>query len=179
MTPGRVFLTGEPGCGKTTVIRKTSDILVGLGKRPGGMISGEIRRDGVRIGFSLEDLMTHDAGILARVDQREGPSVGKYRVNLLDIERVGVMAIRRAVAQADVVIVDELGPMELHSTAFIAAVEMAQAASNAFLATIHKRASHPLISSIRSDPTNQILEVTLNNRELLPSKIVELLTGHA
>lgn len=160
------------------MIRKISDILVGLGKRPGGIISGEIRRDGVRIGFSLEDLMTHETGILARVDQRDGPSVGKYRVNLLDIERVGVMAIRRAVAQADVVIVDELGPMELHSAAFVAAVEMAQAASKTFLATIHKRASHPLVSSIKANPANQILEVTLNNRELLPREIVEQLTGH-
>jgi nucleoside-triphosphatase len=152
---------------------------VSLGEKPGGIISGEIRRDGVRIGFSLEDLMTHQTGILAHVDQREGPRVGKYRVNLLNIERVGVMAIHRAVAEANVVIVDELGPMELHSTPFIAAVERAQAASKNLLATIHKRASHPLISNIKSNPTNQILEVTLNNRELLPRKIVEQLTSHA
>jgi nucleoside-triphosphatase len=145
----------------------------------GGIISGEIRRDAVRIGFSLEDLMTHQKGILARVDQREGPRVGKYRVNLLDIERVGVMAIRRAIAEADIVIVDELGPMELHSIPFIMAVEAAEASSKNLLATIHKRASHQIIFKARSNPANQILEVTLNNREVLPRKIAEQLIRHA
>ena len=120
-------MTGEPGCGKTTVIRKISEILTVKGMKPGGVISGEIRRSGLRIGFSLEDLMTQERGILAHVDQKEGPRVGKYRVNLPDIQRVGVSAIRRAMTDADVIIVDELGPMELYSIAFISAIEMARA----------------------------------------------------
>lgn len=145
----------------------------------GGMISGEIRREGVRIGFSLEDLATHETGILAHVDQKDGPRVGKYRVNLPDIQRVGVTAIGRAIAETDVVIVDELGPMELHSMPFILAVEMALASSKRFVGTIHKRASHYLVTAIKSNPAFRIIEVTLDNRSRLPNEIVEQLTGHA
>jgi nucleoside-triphosphatase len=141
------------------------------------MISGEIRREGVRIGFSLEDLITHQTGTLAHVEQQDGPRVGKYRVNLSDIQRIGVTAIQRALAEACVVIVDELGPMELHSTSFIQAVEEALASPRALVGTIHKRATHSLVTAIKSNPDYQTVEVTLDNRSRLPNEIVEQLTG--
>lgn len=147
--------------------------------KPGGMISGEIRRTGLRIGFSLEDLMTQERGILADVDQKEGPRVGKYRVNLPDIQRIGVSAIRRAMTDADVIVVDELGPMELHSMSFILAVEMALTSPKDFVGTIHKRASHYLVTAIKSNSDYEIIEVTLQNREEMPSKIVGRLISHA
>jgi nucleoside-triphosphatase len=179
MCPARIFLTGEPGCGKTTAIRRASQLLATLGIKPGGFISDEIRREGMRIGFSLEDLITHESGILAHVNQKEGPLVGKYHVRLSDIERVGVTAIRRAIAEADVVIVDELGPMELHSKPLISAVEMALTSPKHFLGTVHKRASHDFVTDIKSNPTYRIIEVTKDNRSQLPTEIAEQLTSHA
>lgn len=131
------------------------------------------------MGFSLEDLLTHETGILAHVNLTDGPRVGKYRVNLSDIERVGVTAIRRAIAEADMVIVDELGPMELHSAPFIAAVEMALQSPKHFVATIHKRTSHPLVTAIKTNANYQVIEVTVDNREQMPSKIVEQFITHA
>jgi nucleoside-triphosphatase len=177
MPPLRMFLTGNPGSGKTTVIRKVSDILRGGGMKTGGIVSSEIRRGGIRIGFSLEDLLTHETGILAHADQKNGPHVGKYGVNLADVQRVGVAAIQRAVAQADVIIVDELGPMELHSIPFINSVELALRSPKVLVGTIHKRASHRLVTAIRSDPAHRIIEVTLENRAQLPNDIAEQIIG--
>lgn len=179
MPPLRIFLTGNPNSGKTTVIRKVSDILRGGGIKIGGIVSSEIRRGGIRIGFSLEDLLTHETGILAHADQKDGPRVGKYGVNLVDLQRVGVTAIQRAVAEADVVIVDELGPMELHSIPFIKSVELALRSPKIIVGTIHKRASHPLVTAIRSDPANRIVEVTLENRAQLPNYIAEQIISDA
>jgi nucleoside-triphosphatase len=179
MNPARLFLTGEPGCGKTTVVRKVSDIIASRGIKPGGMISGEIRRKSVRIGFSLEDLITHETGILAHVELKHGPHVGKYRVNLTDIQRVGVASIQRALDEADVVIVDELGPMELHSTPLIQVMEMALASPKHLLGTIHKRASHDLVTTIKSNSAYRVTEVTKDNRSELPTEIAEQLTSHA
>ncbi len=179
MPPLRIFLTGNPNSGKTTVIRKVSDILRGGGIKIGGIVSSEIQRAGIRIGFSLEDLLTHETGILAHADQKDGPRVGKYGVNLVDLQRVGVTAIQRAVAEADVVIVDELGPMELHSIPFIKSVELALRSPKIIVGTIHKRASHPLVTAIRSDPANRIVEVTLENRAQLPNYIAEQIISDA
>src|SRR3989304_8207312 len=153
MCAHRVFLPGDPGCGKTTAMRKISEILAGKGIRAGGVISGEIRESGIRMGFRLEDLMTHEQGILAHIDQKDGPRAGKYRVNLPDIQRVGVAAIRRAIEDAVVILVDELGPMELHSMPFILAVEMALGSPRHFLGTIHKRDTPCLLTPSNSTPT--------------------------
>jgi nucleoside-triphosphatase len=179
MVPYRAFLTGEPGCGKTTVVRKVCEALEKRGNRPGGIISSEIRHRGIRVGFSLEDVLTHESGILAHVDQQDGPRVGKYRVNLHDIERVGVTAIRRAIADSDVIIVDEIGPMELNSMPFILAVETALASPRHLVSTIHKRASHHLVTAIKSNSTYQVLEITHENRDQLSVAIIERLSRHA
>lgn len=161
------------------MIRRITGSLANQGMKTGGIISGEIRPGAVRVGFSLEDLLTHETGILAHVNLNQGPRVGKYRVNLSDVERVGATAIRRAIAEADVVIVDELGPMELHSAPFTTAVELALRSSKHLVATIHKRASHPLVTAIKSNPNYQVIEITVDNREQMPGKIVEQLTTHA
>ena len=166
-------MTGEPGCGKTTAVKKICGMLLTRSRKFGGVVSGEIRERGTRVGFSLEDLATHETGTLAHVNRNDGPRVGKYHVNLADIQRIGVTAIKRAVVEADVIIVDELGPMELHSMPFILAVEMALAAPKPFVGTIHKRASHPLVAAIKSNQTYQILEITSENRDELPNTIVE------
>jgi len=137
------------------------------------MLTGEIREGGIRVGFSLEDLVTHEKGNLASVGLQEGPRVGKYRVSLYDIERIGVSAIERAVRDSEVVVADELGPMELFSTPFIQAVEKGLASQKHFLGTIHKRASHPLTSSIRSNSKFIILEITPENRDRMPTEIAQ------
>jgi len=173
MNPLRFLFTGEPGCGKTTLVRRICEALSLQAKKTGGMISGEIRKKGQRIGFKLEDILSGETGILAHVDQADGPRVGKYRVNLQDIERVGVAAIRRAILEADVVVVDEIGPMELNSKPFILAVELALASPKHFIGTIHKRASHYLVSAIKTNPAYQVIEVTPANRDRLLAEISE------
>jgi nucleoside-triphosphatase len=147
-----------------------------MGIRPGGVISREMRQGGVRVGFSLEDILTHESGILAHVDQRDGPTIGRYRVNLDDIERVGATAITRAGKDSNLVVVDEIGPMELHSTPFVQAVRMALASGKHCIGTIHKRATHSLVTEIRSNPAYEIVEVTQWNRNSLPVTIVERLS---
>ncbi|MGD0690114.1 MAG: NTPase [Candidatus Bathyarchaeia archaeon] len=173
MPPSRIFLTGEPGCGKTTAINEIHQMLAAQGWKVGGVVSGELRERGVRVGFSLEDLSTHETGTLAHIAQRDGPTVGKYHVNLADIQRIAVTGIKHAILEADVIMVDELGPMELNSMPFILAVEMALATPKHLVGTIHKRASHYLVAAIKSNPAYQILEVTPNNRNELPKTVTE------
>jgi nucleoside-triphosphatase len=177
MSPYRAFLTGDAGCGKTTIIVRVSELLEELGIRTGGVISREIRQNGVRVGFSLEDLQTNERGILAHIDQREGPRIGKYRVNMIDLERIGARAVFRAVNESDAVVIDEIGPMELNSTPFISAVESALECSKPLLGTIHKRAAHTLVANIRSDPTCEVILVDHETRDQLPVAIAKKLTG--
>ena len=143
----------------------------------GGMISSEIRVEGKRIGFQLEDVSSHEVGVLAKTNQRMpgAPMVGRYSVNLADIERVGVAAIKRATMNADVVVVDEIGPMELKSPEFVLAVEEALGSRKSFLGTLHKRSTHPLIHTIRRTPNYELIEVTVANRNVLALEVISRL----
>ncbi|MGA3405706.1 MAG: NTPase [Candidatus Bathyarchaeia archaeon] len=178
MCASRIFLTGQPGIGKTTAIRLIARDLEIRGKKVEGMISSEIRSSGERIGFQLEDIFTHKVGILAHSDDRfdGAPTVGKYYVNIPDIERIGAAAIRKAAIEAEVVIVDEIGPMELKSTQFILAVEFALASKKNLIGTIHKNSKHPLVNSIKSNVNCRIIELNSHNRGEIPSEIVNELT---
>ena len=174
-----IFLTGQPGVGKTTIIRQIVRELANNGKRLGGMISSEIRESGERIGFEIEDIATGKSGMLAQKEMRVGaPTVGKYHVNIADIERIGVTAIRNAIREADVVIVDEVGPMELKSEQFILAVEDAIASRKNFVGTVHKGSVHSLIRIVRN-ANCKIIDVNLRNRNLIAPEIVNELTRAA
>ena len=85
-----LLLTGSTGIGKTTVLIKTINFLKEKGYCVGGMISREVREGRTRIGFEILDLSSQKHGWLAHVNQKNGPMLVKYRVNLEDLENVGV-----------------------------------------------------------------------------------------
>ncbi|NIR86609.1 NTPase [Candidatus Bathyarchaeota archaeon] len=167
-----IFVTGRPGIGKTSVLLRAVDILKARGYKISGMISREVRKGGARVGFEIVDFETGRRGWLAHVNQPTGPQVSKYRVNLNDLNVIGARSILNAVAKADVVVVDEIGPMELFSPAFKEAVVQAIRSEKPVLGTIHHRAKDPLITSIRSREDSEILEVTYKNRGNLHNFIV-------
>jgi len=173
LSPERIFLTGEPGCGKTTVMKRVAESLTLCGLKIGGVMSIENRDAGRRTGFSLEDLMTHETGMLAGIGFDSGPRVGRYTVDILDLDRIGAQAVQRATKEAEVILIDELGPMELYSSRFIEAVRVALRTQKHLLATVHKRANHALIVEVRANPAHALVEVTGANRDELPAQIIE------
>jgi nucleoside-triphosphatase THEP1 len=84
-----LLLTGAPGVGKTTVLVKTVDSLRANDISVGGMISQEAREGYARVGFEIMDLANGKYGWLAHINQQSGPQVGKYCVNLQDLENIG------------------------------------------------------------------------------------------
>jgi nucleoside-triphosphatase len=168
-----ILLTGSPGVGKTTVLIKTVEALKMQGVSVGGMISREARQGIVRVGFEITDLTSNKRGWLAHVNQKSGPQVGKYRVNLQDLERIGAKAIVEAVEKCTVVAVDEIGPMELFSQRFKQAVKQALDSGKLMLAVVHAKARDPLINEAKQREDAEIFTVTLANRDGLPEKLRE------
>ncbi|RLE75205.1 MAG: NTPase [Thermoprotei archaeon] len=178
----KILVTGRPGIGKTTVVRRVAELCSRAGLKAGGMVTYEVREGGRRVGFKILDLMTGEEGVLAWVGLPGRLRVGRYTVSLEGLEGVGVRAIRRALEGADVVIIDEIGPMELYSEEFKRAVEDALASDKPVVATIHVRADrYPFCRRVKSTPGVKVYTVTLSNRNALPrvifSELSSLLRG--
>jgi nucleoside-triphosphatase len=175
-----ILVTGPPGIGKTSTLRRSVKELKKREYAVGGMVCREVREGGVRVGFEIMDLSTGQRGWLAHVNQPEGPRIGKYRVNLTDLDAVGVASILDALQNAAILAVDEIGPMELSSSAFSNALLRAVESSKPMLGTIHYGLKDPIISSIKEREDVEILKVTYENREslhnLIADKISEYMT---
>ena len=137
------------------------------------MVSREKRERGVRIGFELLDIYTGQQGWLAHIAQSKGPRVGKYRVNLGDLKKIGASAILNAMGKTDVIVIDEVGPMELFSPAFKQAVIQALESNKPILGTIHHRARDSLVTNIRRRKDAEVLDVTYENRDVLHNFIID------
>jgi len=175
--PNNFLITGRPGSGKTSVIEQAVELLKRQGLKPGGLYCPEIQEGGQRFGFKMIDLITGEERILAHVDQPAGPQVSKYRVNVENVDAMSELAIGRALREADFVVIDEIAPMEMHSEGFRRAVQAALDSSKPLLAVIHQRTTTGFIGAVKTRPDVEIFEVTPSNRAMLPSQLVELVTG--
>jgi nucleoside-triphosphatase len=99
--------------------------------------------------------------------------VGKYGVDVEALDRVGVPAIRRAVEMGRLVVVDEMGKMELAAAAFRTAVDEALASAAPVLGTV-MAASHPWADRVKAAPGVTLIEITVANRDGLPARLLDL-----
>ncbi len=168
-----MLVTGHQGIGKTSVLLRAANDLRNRGYKVGGMICREVREGGVRVGFEVIDFSTGQRGWLAHINQPSGPKISKYRVNLTDLDAVGVASIRDAVKNMEIVVVDEIGPMELFSSAFREAVAQAVESGKPVLGTIHFELRDPFVNGIRKHEDAEVFEVNLEKRETLHNLIIE------
>ena len=171
--PNNFLITGRPGSGKTSVIEGAISILQAKGLRAGGIYCPEIREGGIRLGFKIIDLMTGEGRILAHVDQREGPQVSKYRVNVASVDELSEAAIGRALQEADFVVIDEIAPMETYSEGFKRSVLDALDSPKPLLAVIHQRTRTDFIGGVKARDDIKIFEVMPGTQTGLSSRLAE------
>ncbi len=173
MKPLKFFLTGPPGIGKTTAVLRIVDVLRGRGLSVGGMVTEEVRRGGRRVGFRVIDVASGRSGYLAVANEPGEPRVGRYHVRLGEFEDVGVRALLRAIDSYEVVVCDEIGPMELYSSRFVETVEKLLSLTKPLVGTVHYRARHPLVLEIKRRFQENIYRLTLENRGRVPMLVAE------
>ena len=163
-----LLLTGRPGIGKTTAIKALVET---LSQQAGGFYTEEIRGPGGRKGFRLVTLDGRET-VMAHVDLRgqKRPCVSRYGVDVGAIERVGVDALRRAMQAGQIVIVDEIGKMELFCGPFKDSVLQAIGGPCAVVATVMAK-PNPWVDSLKVMPGVTTWEVTAKNRDQIPARV--------
>lgn len=165
-----MLLTGIPGVGKTSVIRRVLSIVEGTPIT--GFFTEEIREHGTRKGFRIRAL-SGDEGILAHIDVKSPYRVSKYGVNVLEFERVAIPAITGgSAATARIVVIDEIGKMECFSEAFKKGVVAALDSDKTVLATIALHGD-AFVESLKKRPDVTLIRITETNRDRLPKAIAD------
>jgi nucleoside-triphosphatase len=140
----------------------------------GGCTTSEIRSGGVRTGFEIRNLTSGATGTLASTSSKVGPRVGRYRVNLSDLSKVGASGLEAASTSSELVVVDEVGPMELVSPEFRRAVHRCIESGKPILAVIHERLEDDLLNELRGKATAQF-KLSIENRDEAADELGDVL----
>jgi nucleoside-triphosphatase len=168
--PHMLLITGVPGIGKTTVIRRVADALAG--KRIGGFYTEEIRKGGERQGFRVVSFDGEER-VIAHLDFAKRHRVGKYGVDVAAIDAAASLLSPDPSAQ--LYLVDEIGRMECLSDRFITAMRELLAGRRPVVATIGLR-GEGFISEVKGMEQCLLWEVNRGNRDVLPARILEWLS---
>jgi nucleoside-triphosphatase len=163
-----ILLAGDPGVGKTTLILKIAEQLPKYHIR--GFFTREIREHGRRVGFRIETFSGH-SGILSHIRFNTGPVVGKYRVDVSQFERIAVRELEAALSEASLILIDEIGKMELFSERFKNILPRCFDADKFLIATIMSRL-FPFVDNLKARSDVDIIKVTFQNRNNIAIKLV-------
>ncbi|HEU5251221.1 MAG TPA: NTPase [Thermoanaerobaculia bacterium] len=165
-----LLLTGVPGVGKTTVVRRVADELTKRKRRIAGFTTEEIRSGKERAGFRIETFDGRSA-VLAHVSIRSEHRVSRYGVDIAALDAIVEEALAPS-SRADVFLVDEIGRMECFSRRFVAAIEALLDSKRLLVATVALRGGG-LIEAVKRRPDVELWSVTKSNREELPERVGE------
>jgi nucleoside-triphosphatase len=178
-----ILLTGKPGIGKTTALKST---ISRIGTDAGGFYTREIRIGKERSGFEIVTLSGNKM-TMASKGYKSQYHVGKYGVDIEAVDTMAAGAILDAVSNKNVIVIDEIGRMELYSEKFKSAVLRAldsnkQADSNKpVIGTIMEK--HDVFADTIKDRDDvELVQITEKNRDEIPDilkmKIEGLLHPH-
>jgi len=173
----KIGITGMPNVGKTQTLVKVMEFLKDGGYRIEGMITEPLIEKKKHVGFYVKDWQTGEKEVFAHIDFDSKDKVGDYGVDLNALEKIGVPAIEKAIADTDVdiIIIDEIGKMEMLSERFCEVVIEALDSDKPIVVTLHKKSRTPLLQDVRRRDDIRILEVTPVNRNLLPYKLEKIM----
>ena len=162
-----LLITGLPGVGKTTLIKKLSEALNGL--HPIGFYTEEIREEGVRKGFGLIDLEGR-RGLLSHQNIRSDYKVGQYQVDIKGFEDF-LDSISFFNPSTRLIIIDEIGKMECLSGRFKKLLKEILDSEKWVIATIALKGIG-LIAEVKGRKDVKLIEITKKNRDFLFSEIL-------
>ncbi len=177
--PVKIGITGLPGSGKTQTLLRIIQLLEQEGVKVGGMVTEPIIERQRRSGFQITNWATKEHAVFAHESLKSRVRSGKYGVDLSALENLGTRSLAEARESADVIVIDEVGKMEVESEAFTKSVIDTLDTNKSIVMTLHKKSRNPLLQDIRRRDELRLLEVTPVNKNLLAFKIVRLLTGRA
>ncbi len=163
-----ILITGLPGVGKTTIVKRLAEKVQDL--HPAGFYTLEIRVKGHRQGFELVSL-DGKREALSHVNFRSPHRVGKYKVDVGRFEDF-LASISFRDPFVGLIIIDEIGKMECFSEKFRRLLIELLDSEKWVIATIALQGTG-LIDEVKRRDDVKIYEVTEKNRDSIVSLILD------
>jgi nucleoside-triphosphatase len=169
----KILLTGEPRVGKTTALKK---IIQRIGETNCiGFYTEEIRNEFDRIGFDCVSLDGRRARI-ADINFKSDIRMGRYGIDIEAFEDIALKAINTSLSSNKVIIIDEIGPIQLLSTKFKQEIYNILASPNWVVGTIFYN-KHPDADEIKKAPGIKLFRVTSECRDIIIEDIFHDIQG--
>jgi len=165
-----ILLQGPPKVGKTTVVERLVELLRAGDVSAGGFVTRELREHGRRVGFAVRDLNGAEA-VIAHQDYGTGVQVGRFGVDVAAFERVALPALAFALENGGIVVIDEIARMELASADFVNLLHKIMDQAVPIVATVHVH-DHPVTAALLRRPDVEVVQVTQDNRDGLPARLL-------
>lgn len=171
----KIIITGPPRCGKSTLISRLIDYYSKEKLIIFGFLTPEVREHGNRIGFDIVDIFSREKLPLARVgDFKTEYKLGKYTVFIQDFDRYIEENLNLEGKRTSLIVIDEIGKMELFSEKFHNFVKKIFSLEIPILATIGLKLRHPIKNYLQHLPSVQFLNLNRHNFQFIYKKIISL-----
>lgn len=135
------------------------------GLKVGGILTPDIRENNERTGFHIIDIFTNAKEILASKHLSEGPRLGPYRINVEGIDRITSTFLEN-LEDCDIIVIDELGVMELKSDKFKKMLEQVLRSSQPKLIILNRHLvkfyeKHGEVIEMKRENADEIKEMLL------------------
>ncbi|KAH7278328.1 hypothetical protein KP509_38G036100 [Ceratopteris richardii] len=169
--PKRLLVTGPPGVGKTTLITRVVEKLKGTHPdlKVRGFYTREIRQSGERTGFEIVTIDGQSGSLASSLSgSNSWPKVGKYKVDVAGFEALALPELEVNSSDAQLFVIDEVGKMELFSSAFFPAVWTIFNSNIPVIASIpipKYGRDIPEVARIRNHADTMLYSLTKNSRD--------------
>ncbi len=162
----KAFLIGLPGVGKTTIVRR---FLKAYSRKVVGFLTPEIRKNGKRMGFEIELIPSGEKLLFASVERISPVRFGKYWISMENLEKV-IENVKNLTEKekADLIVIDEIGKMEMISPKFREFVEELVSSPKNLLCVVHRAYAK------KFEKYGKVIFVTTENRDTLPELLLKL-----
>ena len=173
----KILITGPPRCGKSTLISKLIDYYRKKNSIIRGFLTPEVKKEGNRIGFDIVDIYSGEKARLARAGNYNTHNrIGKYNVFIEEFEKMISNLNFNKVDERDLIIIDEIGKMELFSQKFQNILRTLFSSDIPILATIGLRITHPIKDFLMNLPKLLLIHLTRQNFEKIFEEIISIMS---
>ncbi|MFX0001028.1 MAG: NTPase [Candidatus Hodarchaeota archaeon] len=173
----KILITGPPRCGKSTLISKLIKYFSERNSIIYGFLTPEVREHGNRIGFDILDIYSGEKSQLARVGNFNTKSkLGKYNVFVEEFDRYLENTLKIEGKTVDLIIIDEIGKMELFSEKFQDFIKIIFNTDISIIATMGLNLRHSLKNYLLDIPSVHLLKLNPQNFHLIFKEVISVIS---